>query len=77
MLEIGPGILPFSRATDFVDWQLPKGLETAGVHVVDCRHTLEDLYNPMWVCREMERVGRAGYVHHRYVAVGTRFHHGR
>jgi hypothetical protein len=29
---------------------------------VYCRHTLEDLYNPFWVCREMSRVGKAGYV---------------
>lgn len=29
---------------------------------VYCRHTLEDIYNPFWVCREMARVGRAGYV---------------
>ena len=27
-----------------------------------CRHTLEDIYDPIWVCREMDRVGRAGYV---------------
>ena len=27
-----------------------------------CRHTLEDIYDPMWVCREMGRVGRAGYI---------------
>lgn len=32
------------------------------VDFIYCRHTLEDLYNPMWVCREMDRVGRAGYV---------------
>lgn len=25
-----------------------------------CRHTLEDIYDPMWVGREMGRVGRAG-----------------
>jgi hypothetical protein len=29
---------------------------------VYCRHTLEDIYNPLWVCREMARVGRAGYI---------------
>jgi methyltransferase family protein len=29
---------------------------------VYCRHTLEDIYNPVWVCREMARVGRAGYI---------------
>src|SRR5262245_24227504 len=29
---------------------------------VYCRHTLEDLYNPFLMCREMNRVGRAGYI---------------
>jgi len=29
---------------------------------VYCRHTLEDLYNPLLVCREMNRVGKAGYI---------------
>ena len=32
------------------------------IDFVYCRHTLEDLYDPMQVCREMSRVGRAGYV---------------
>lgn len=29
---------------------------------VVCRHTLEDLRDPIAVCREMNRVGRAGYI---------------
>ena len=29
---------------------------------VICRHTLEDLRDPIAVCREMNRVGRAGYI---------------
>lgn len=29
---------------------------------VVCSHTLEDLRDPLWVCAEMERVGRAGYI---------------
>jgi hypothetical protein len=27
-----------------------------------CSHTLEDLRDPVWVCRELQRVARAGYV---------------
>jgi Methyltransferase domain len=27
-----------------------------------CRHTLEDLYNPFLMCREMDRVARSGYI---------------
>ncbi|HEY2415494.1 MAG TPA: methyltransferase domain-containing protein [Pirellulaceae bacterium] len=29
---------------------------------VYCRHTLEDLYNPLLICGEMNRVGKAGYI---------------
>jgi len=29
---------------------------------VYCRHVVEDLYDPSWLCREIARVGRAGYV---------------
>jgi hypothetical protein len=30
--------------------------------VAVCTHTLEDLRDPVWVCRELERVAKAGYV---------------
>jgi hypothetical protein len=29
---------------------------------VVCSQTLEDLRDPIWVCRELQRVGRAGYI---------------
>jgi hypothetical protein len=29
---------------------------------VVCSHTLEDIRDPIWVCREMARVARAGYI---------------
>ena len=29
---------------------------------VYCRHTLEDMWNPFLLCREMSRVGRGGYI---------------
>jgi hypothetical protein len=29
---------------------------------VVCSHTLEDLRDPVWVCSEVQRVGRAGYI---------------
>jgi SAM-dependent methyltransferase len=29
---------------------------------VICSHTLEDLRDPLWVCREMMRVGKRGYI---------------
>lgn len=32
------------------------------IDFIYCRHTLEDLYNPFWVCREMSRVAKAGYI---------------
>jgi hypothetical protein len=30
--------------------------------VAICRHTLEDIANPVFLCRELSRVSRAGYV---------------
>lgn len=32
------------------------------VDFIYCRHTLEDIYNPLHLCREMNRVARAGYI---------------
>jgi hypothetical protein len=29
---------------------------------VICSHTLEDIRDPVWVCEELQRVGRAGYI---------------
>jgi hypothetical protein len=29
---------------------------------VICSHTLEDVRDPVWVCQELQRVGRAGYI---------------
>lgn len=29
---------------------------------VICSHTLEDVFDPMWVCSEMNRIGRAGFI---------------
>ena len=32
------------------------------VDFVICSHTLEDLRDPLWVCSEMQRIGKAGYI---------------
>ena len=40
----------------------PFPFEDKSFDFVYCRHTLEDIYNPVWLCKEMSRVGRAGYV---------------
>ena len=40
---------PFPFADDSVDF-------------VVCSHTLEDVRDPVWVCEEMARIGRAGYI---------------
>lgn len=78
VLEIGPGHVPFPKATEFVDWDA-KGSLPGPVHQVDlgsdplpfknksfdfiyCRHVLEDMFNPFPLCKEMSRVGKAGYI---------------
>jgi hypothetical protein len=32
------------------------------IDFVVCSHTLEDVRDPLWVCREIVRVGKAGYI---------------
>jgi hypothetical protein len=32
------------------------------VDFIYCRHTLEDIFNPFWVCQEITRVAKAGYI---------------
>lgn len=76
VLEIGPGYVPFPRAQTFVDIRELPGVETIKCDLNDeplpfadkefdliyCRHVLEDMYNPFLLCREMSRVGKAGYI---------------
>ncbi|RUL89061.1 methyltransferase domain-containing protein [Tautonia sociabilis] len=67
-LGLGPqgGTLErFSEATwicrDLCDrepWPFPDGY----FDFCTCSHTLEDLRDPIWVCSEMRRVARAGYI---------------
>jgi hypothetical protein len=42
--------------------QDPLPIDDKSIDFAYCRHTLEDLYNPVWVCREMNRVARGGYI---------------
>jgi hypothetical protein len=79
VLEIGPGFVPFPRASMFVDYRELPNLPKDRVVTVDmnvqplpfpdksfdfiyCRHVIEDMYNPIMLLREMERVGKAGYI---------------
>lgn len=40
----------------------PLPFEDKSFDFVYCRHVLEDMYNPFLLLREMERVGKAGYI---------------
>ena len=78
VLEIGPGRGPWDRADVFIDFDvkfMPKGkgikadlaedlipFPNKTFDFVYCRHTLEDMFNPFHACREMSRVGKAGYI---------------
>lgn len=48
-------------ARDLCDRE-PLPFEDGQVDFVVCAHTLEDLRDPLWVCSEMNRIARAGYV---------------
>ena len=40
----------------------PWPFEDGQFDFVTCAHTLEDVRDPIWVCRELNRVARAGYI---------------
>ena len=40
----------------------PWPFETAQFDFAVCSHTLEDVRDPVWVCSELSRVARAGYI---------------
>ena len=40
----------------------PFPFDDDSVDFVVCSHTLEDVRDPIWVCDEIARIGRAGYV---------------
>jgi Methyltransferase domain len=40
----------------------PYPFDDDSLDFVVCSHTLEDVRDPLWVCSEMVRVGKAGYV---------------
>jgi hypothetical protein len=78
VLEIGPGYVPFPRATMFVDYRpvpvpndkivsldlntTPLPFPDKSFDFIYCRHVIEDMYNPFFLIKEMERVAKAGYI---------------
>jgi hypothetical protein len=40
----------------------PFPFDDSEIDFVICSHTLEDVRDPIWVCQEMVRIGKAGYV---------------
>jgi hypothetical protein len=70
VLEVGPGKTPFPKATHSVDWSKdaidisrdPLPFADKEFDFVYCRHTVEDLIDPIFAISEMERVGNAGYI---------------
>jgi hypothetical protein len=55
----------FSAATwiqrDICD-RAPFPFANKSIDFVICSHTLEDIRDPLWVCSEMTRIGKAGYI---------------
>ncbi len=77
VLDVGPGHAPFKRAThsvDFVDVPGVPNLTKCDLgneplpygdkefDFVYARHILEDMWNPFALIKEMQRVGKAGYI---------------
>lgn len=61
----GGGVERFSRerwiVRDLCE-RAPYPFADKSVDFVICSHTLEDLRDPLWVCAEMMRIGKAGYL---------------
>jgi hypothetical protein len=61
----GPGPERFSAETwiqrDLCDRE-PFPFEDDAFDFVVCSHTLEDVRDPVWVCSEIVRIGKAGYI---------------
>jgi len=65
-------ILPIGGSTEFFNaesWiqrdicdRQPYPFADKSIDFVICSHTLEDVRDPLWVCSEMVRIGRAGYI---------------
>lgn len=62
---IGGAVEYFTRATwiqrDICD-KTPYPFADKQFDFVTCSHTLEDVRDPLWVCAEMIRIGKAGYI---------------
>ena len=74
-LEIGPGFVPFSLATDFIgsnehikkyiEIDIDKDIFPYENNIFDfvyCRHVLEDIQNPDFALREIFRITKSGYI---------------
>lgn len=77
ILDVGPGHCPLPWATDSVDFVDAPGAKNLvkcdltnepipypdkSFDLVFCRHLLEDSWNPFPICKEISRVGKAGYI---------------
>ena len=77
VLEIGPGITPFSKANIYIDsqkWNNPNinvfnydidvnDLSSLGnIDFVYCRHVMEDIQNPDFACKNLFRISKNGYI---------------
>jgi len=62
---IGGNVESFTRDTwivrDICDKE-PYPFRDKELDFVVCSHTLEDIRDPLWVCSEMIRIGKAGYI---------------
>jgi len=73
--EIGPGQIPFSLATDFIGYceSIPNYInididdtllpfKDKEMDFIYCRHTMEDILNPVFAIKEMIRCCKSGYI---------------
>jgi hypothetical protein len=73
VLDVGGAVNPFPRADRVIDLlpgdvqrdicdREPWPFADKEFDFAICSHTLEDVRDPIWVCHELQRVARAGYI---------------
>lgn len=73
--EIGPGYIPFRLATQFIGYNEsipnyidiniddnPLPFKDKEMDFIYCRHTMEDIFNPVFAIKEMIRCCKSGYI---------------
>lgn len=62
-MALGRSVSPSGRGSSATSAGVSPGrFTTTSFDFAVCSHTLEDVRDPIWVCSELNRIARAGYI---------------